>query len=108
MKIFSIIAFILAFVLLISGIYGLNIGPVSIEGLQYQQADQIGSYICLSCIGLTGNTVSHTLTDDTINRLKKIDYPVKVWVFTSNDCPTCPDAKAIILNFTIGKSQHIL
>ena len=101
MKVFSIIAFIMAFVLLISGIYGLNIGPVSLEGQQYEQANQIGSYICLSCIGLTGSTVSHTLTDDTINRLKKIDYPVKVWVFTSNDCPTCPDAKAIILNFTL-------
>jgi len=101
MKVVSIIAFIMAFVLLISGIYGLNIGPLSIEGRQYQQANQIGSYICISCIGLSGSSVSHTLTDETINRLKKVDYPVKIWVFTSNDCPTCPDAKAIVLNFTV-------
>ncbi|HNV94406.1 MAG TPA: hypothetical protein PKI84_05000 [Methanofastidiosum sp.] len=105
MKVSSIVAFILAFVLLISGIYGLNIGPVSLEGRQYEQAKQIGSYICLSCIGLTGSTVSHTLTEDTLNRLKKIDYPVKIWIFTSNDCPTCPDAKAIILNFTLENSN---
>ncbi len=101
MKVVSIIAFIMAFVLLISGIYGLNIGPISIEGLQHQQANQIGSYICISCIGLSGSSVGHTLTDDTISRLEKIDYPVKIWVFTSNDCPTCPDAKAVILNFTV-------
>jgi len=101
MKVFSIIAFVLAFVLLISGIYGLNVGPITLEGGQQNQANQIGSYICLSCVGLTGGTISHDLTDDTINRLKRIDYPVKVWVFTSTDCPTCPDAKAIILNFTV-------
>ncbi|KYC45210.1 MAG: hypothetical protein APG12_00876 [Candidatus Methanofastidiosum methylothiophilum] len=105
MKVVSIIAFIMAFALLISGIYGFNIGPVSIEGRQYQQANQIGSYICLSCLGLTGSRVSHALTEDTINRLKRIDYPVKIWVFTSNDCPTCPDAKAIILNFTLENSN---
>jgi len=101
MKIISIIAFVLAFVLLISGIYGLSIGPLVIEGGQQAKSNQIGSYICLSCVGLTGNTVSHTLTDDTLNRLARIDYPVKIWVFTSTDCPTCPDAKAIILNFTV-------
>lgn len=105
MKLVSIIPFILAFVLLISGIYGLNLGPVNIEGGQHLQSNQIGSYICLSCVGLSGSTVSHTLTDDTLNRLKRIDYPVKIWVFTSNDCPTCPDAKAIILNVTLENSN---
>ena len=73
MKLVSIIPFILAFVLLISGIYGLNLGPVNIEGGQHLQSNQIGSYICLSCVGLSGSTVSHTLTDDTLNRLKRID-----------------------------------
>ncbi len=105
MKIISIIAFVLAFVLLISGIYGLNVGPLTIEGGQHAESKQIGSYICLSCVGLTGSSISHTLSDDTLNRLKRIDYPVKIWVFTSTDCPTCPDAKAIILNFSIENTN---
>ncbi len=101
MKVVNIITFIVAFMLLISGIYGLNLGPFSIEGGQHQRSNQIGSYLCISCIGLSGTRVSHDLTDETLERLKKINYPVEIWVFTSDDCPTCPDAKAIIFNFTV-------
>lgn len=101
MKVANIVAFLLAFILLISGIYGLNLGPISIEGGQHHRSNQIGSYLCISCIGLTGTRVSHTLTEETLERLKRINYPVKIWVFTSNDCPTCPDAKAVVFNFTV-------
>ncbi len=72
---------------LIIGIVVLSYG-VSLK--QHVDTENIATYICLSCLGLTSSSYQTSIEDT--GGIEKIDRAVKLIVFSAEWCKSCPDA----------------
>lgn len=80
--------------LLVVAAAGLALG---VAQRQHEQAQSIGSVLCLSCVGIeVASNEEPSYRPATIERLEAIDEPVELWVFFAVWCKTCPFAEAMV------------
>ena len=64
---------------------------------QHEQAQSIGSVLCLSCVGIeVASEEEPNFGAASISRIEAIAEPIEVWVFFAVWCKTCPYAEAMV------------
>ncbi|MHC1605004.1 MAG: hypothetical protein ACXQTP_03435 [Candidatus Methanofastidiosia archaeon] len=65
----------------------------SLQG-QVSHSNNISSFICLSCLGITPDTAGEELTQNDLIALNSIKNEVTIYIFSTEDCLSCPEVVA--------------